>query len=233
MPDNQIGILKLELDGRWTVEDMSQLFTDLSSSYVRLNAFMYLSDSFDQRIRSFSGLNPRWFKHDFPYPLPPTILLERDLSRWIEPLIHSALRESSDLYLHGIELHSPGWLEVLGRLNPLRAIEETIKAWRAENTKRMKIESQERIETLKLESHERLEILKTKSGVFTQITNRAEQLRRNGTSPLMEQYISLTSDQPTQQIEQLAKDPRIVDVEIVSGNGDSEVPHPDDFPEEP
>lgn len=233
MPDNRLGILRIQLDGQWTVEEMSQLFANLSSSYVSLNAFIYISDSFDQRIRSFSGLNPRWFKHDFPYPLPPSILLERDLIRWIEPLVHSALRESSDLYLHGIELHSPGWLEVLGRLNPLRAIEETIKAWRAENLKRMKNESQERIELRKLESQERLETLKVKSDVFTQITNRADQLRRDGTSPLMEQYISLTSDQPIRQIEQLAKDPRIVVAEIVSENGDSEIPHPDDFPEEP
>lgn len=231
MPDNQLGILKIQLDGQWTVEEMSELFTNLNACYVRLNAFMYISDSFDNRIRSFSGLNQRWFKHDFPFPLPPTILLERDITRWIEPLMHSALRESSELYLHGIELHSPGWLEVLGRLNPLRAIEETIKAWRAENTKRMKIESQERVELRRLESQERLEILRVKSEVFTQITNRAEQLRRDGTSPLMEQYINLTSDQPIHQIEQLAKDTRIVDAEIVSENGDSAGPHPDDFPE--
>jgi len=47
----------------------------------------------------------------------------------------------ASLDIGGIRLESPGWIQVIGHLNPLKTIVDFISKWRTENTKRMKITS--------------------------------------------------------------------------------------------
>jgi len=59
-----------------------------------------------------------------------------------------------------IRLESPGWIELVGSLNPLKVIADFITHWRSENTKRMAIQSNESLQRDKARAKLATDILK-------------------------------------------------------------------------
>jgi hypothetical protein len=54
------------------------------------------------------------------------------------------------LTIDAIRLDSPGWLQVIGNVNPLKIMADSISKWRAEDNKRLKIRSMKTLEREKL-----------------------------------------------------------------------------------
>jgi hypothetical protein len=146
---SEMASLRLSLDGQWSVEEFQQTLLTIHTLYDRIAAattFGQLvfeeerrNDRLDEQKR-YDDADYSWTKLYFgrirytrdSYVLEPPEPLVRALAA-VRPFV-------SALELDGIRMESPGWIQVLGHLNPLKTIADFISKWRAENTKRKKID---------------------------------------------------------------------------------------------
>jgi hypothetical protein len=87
-----LGVLRLELQGDWTVACFAAMFTGLRDAYLSIGDFLLWQ--VDANATTFP---------------PPETGLPTD-----------------ELLIQGIRLESPGWVEIIGKLNPFRAIRDIL-----------------------------------------------------------------------------------------------------------
>jgi hypothetical protein len=109
----EYGVLRVEIEGGWTAAEMAGLFTTLDGAYRVAAAVRTLQ----------------------PAPLRPAWALTG-----VDPVVAALLQQGraryGDLLVNTVTYASPGWVEVLGALNPLAAIERLVNGWRAETSQR-------------------------------------------------------------------------------------------------
>jgi len=137
---DKYAILKIELDGIWKVSEFEQFLRELDLIYKRINTLIYLSKTQKEYF----------INKDFPFGI---YKLEKISDNELEPFYFMAGKGTSELWIHSLNIASPGWLEVIASSNPLKIIADFITAWRDKNTQRDKIkkEHKEAMEWIKNE----------------------------------------------------------------------------------
>lgn len=154
-------------------------------------------------------------------------------SEALDFLISIAQRYSGDLYINSIEYSSPGWLEIIGNLNPLKVVADIIANWRKENTERKrneqqaesderkeyieveKIQSQERIEREKIQSQERIEMAKLKTDFAKALLENGKPLRGISRPDNLERLLGLIGSSTEDTLSDIAKDTRVKNVKAL------------------
>ncbi|MBX9692900.1 MAG: hypothetical protein K2Z81_10990 [Cyanobacteria bacterium] len=203
MPEIEQGVLHIEVADDWSVKDFSELLITLDYVYTHLGTFHKISDDFDQRIRAFVG-DFRYFHKYHPMEFGPSrILWQTDREQLFTPLINAATRANGALVLRAIEMHSPGWIDVAGAVGVLKLIRDLYIAYRKDQTERLRIESNERIEEKKATA----EVLKA-------LAQREDILSHVDVGQLMDHFIEDTREQPERKIKMLSLDLRIAKLEV-------------------
>jgi len=152
------AILHLELNGRWTLKEMAECFQSLRYIHASIDVILQevTRDTYPHRRddRYFSAPPKRlsfrdWIFYRLIYPgwRTATGSAERPLFeyyQWHREYTLSHVWSSDDLFLEAIQLGSPGWADVLGKLNPLVAIKDYLvlfRDWREEQ-RRLALENQ-------------------------------------------------------------------------------------------
>lgn len=118
-PDSdRLASFKLSTDATWTVAEFASFLTTFREAYAVIGYFL----SCEPRLAVFRG----W---DFPERLA---FVEDDLRHAKDPVANSfeALSPSDELVIKGISIASPGWVDVIGKLNPLQIIKDIIVIFR-------------------------------------------------------------------------------------------------------
>src|SRR5690242_20056520 len=116
---DKLGILHLDLTGKWTVEEFRRYLGILERSYLRLNLI-------------FSGDNTNNDANviDIVRIVNAT---DVELKAMFEASAAFIGKGTAQLKIDRLELASPGFAELVGNLNPLKIIVDFIAEWRREN----------------------------------------------------------------------------------------------------
>lgn len=125
----------IKLTGNFDVKDFTEILNIIELAYNRLNSLTFISEDFDKLIEgiSFSErhkifINPKEFYN-----------LNISSSGYLDTfnsIVNSAINRTSTLKIKCIKINSPGLIEFIGNLNPLKVIADFITSWRHENTLR-------------------------------------------------------------------------------------------------
>ena len=186
------GVLRLDVAGSWAVSDFASLLNQLESAYMRLSFRLLASEPeiWQAATRPFVGT-----------------LLPNDRSggefahvmRMIRARVH-------ELRLHRIHIASPGFVELIGSLNPIKIMADFITDWRKENTQRQK----------NLLEHRRA------------LADRAAEIVKIAPShAFADRFLRYALDEPNVQLTEIARDVRLEQVswlQIGEASGDVERP---------
>ena len=201
-PDLSETKARLYLDGIWSASEFSLLTATMARMYERLNAFLPISAAFDNYIQRCSYESP-YFIQDRP-DFRTAVAAVQNWSESYDDIIRAAARRKSQLVVNEVHFGSPGFLEFIGNLNPLKVTLDFISAYRHENT--LREEQKLRWET---------ERMRIRSEVVRDVLERADTIRQNGHSGYLERFIEYTLDQTMRDAEELSKDSRLDGVELV------------------
>jgi hypothetical protein len=165
----RLGALRLDIEGLWSVQDFQTLLLGtIQDSYQRVSATMLLGDF----AREEQKRNDQLYKNDRAD--------QSDRSWWsllygevyygryeanvrvqsLESALQAVRPFVASLDIQTLRLESPGWVQLIGHLNPLHTIADFISKWRAENTKRMKITAEATLEREKMNRKFALDVLR-------------------------------------------------------------------------
>jgi hypothetical protein len=149
VPDTELYRFTLNIHGKWSVEEFSELLRHLNESYSKVALVTYLGDGL-QKEENYNNTLPEdsrgrrdytWL-HLYSggavanYPsLTLSPISYEQLTATVSPFIFP-------LSVYSLELASPGWVQIIGAMNPLKVIADFVTKWRAENTKRIALEHQ-------------------------------------------------------------------------------------------
>ena len=122
------GYIRFDIEGKWSVEEFTQLLENIRNLYVDVIALDHLSENL-QHQREYGSLES-------------TFEFYRTLST----------RLTSDIYIQSLHFMSPGWAKMIGSWNPLKIIADFITSWRRENTERDKNTDVAELEKLRIRS---------------------------------------------------------------------------------
>ena len=188
--------IKINSSRLGNVHEVISMLNDLNNAYNNLYLFNLIIDSLQQRNNDLQRLDEALYPHyrDWHDKLPPNI--QRDMPEYYFFGIHRAKSEllhseNFNKYLNSLDpeklvypkdilritkinIQSPGWWEVFGKLNPLEQIREYLKD-RHERIKDNKYRSRQE------EEIKDLEILEKENGIIAQ---RIELLKKMGYTEL-------------------------------------------------
>ena len=204
-----LGVLNFKVNGKWSIGDFVTWLSNADSAYARLNAFLFISPEFDRKIHEVS-FETRRIIHRLPEPY---IVRGKEYSEVFTSLVGAALRKAHPLELKKINISSPGTMEFLGSLNPLKVIADFITAWRAENTARTEMERQYATEEMRI-----------KADLMKSLIERADKLTQEGAIQFLEAFIKFALDESLDKLKEIGRDLRITAVTVHEYH-----PNPSDF----
>jgi len=156
--DENWAILHLELDGKWMLKELAEWFQSLRYAHTSIDVVLQeiTRDNYPRQPfnRSPSAPSKRllsrdWIFYRFIYPgwRAATGSAERPLSEyyhWHREYTLGHVWPGDDLLLEAIHMGSPGWADILGKLNPLVVIKDYIvlaRDWKEER-RRLALENQ-------------------------------------------------------------------------------------------
>jgi hypothetical protein len=164
--ENGLASLRLQIEGSWSVEEFQSLLLTLDDVYKRVATVMTLGELLRQEQRQNGNLQKEkgydrvdWSLSElyggtaYPYSKEGFYVQREPFSRVIagvQPFV-------SPLGVDAIRFQSPGWLQIVGNLNPLKVIADFISKWRTENTKRMQIKTTSETERERFHTESALE----------------------------------------------------------------------------
>ena len=203
-PSNaEVGVLRLDIDGHWTVKEFADLLIALRTSYVALNTLDYLARRAEDDKERVEGL---LFG----------VLHGNDPKASLDLLSSISLSETADLGLFSTQYNSPGWVEVIGSWNPLKVICETIIEWRKQGTERERIRSEERRQREELHSQERRENDSRQNDLYRLTLGKYETLKTRRNIKEFEELLALVHNLRTDVESPIYKDIRVRNVEVCS-----------------
>jgi hypothetical protein len=215
-----LGSLRLQVEGFWSVGEFQSLLFTLDDVYKRVATVMTLGQLLrheQQRNDDFES-EKNWQRADWSLSeLYGGIMGKENL--YIQPfsrVIVAIQPYVPPLGVDAVRLESPGWLQVIGNLNPLKVIADFISKWRAENTKRLQIRTTAETERERFHTesaHERERMLR--AFALEVVRELPEGQRVHHASRLAEiaEYAITPS---TGALERVAVDGRVVGAEVVS-----------------
>jgi hypothetical protein len=135
----------------------------------------------------------------------------------------------SSLDIDAIKLQSPGWLQVIGNLNPLKVIADFISKWRAENTKRLQIKTTAATERERVHSESALERERMLRAFALEVLRQLPDDQRGPHASRLAEVAEYAIVPSTNALKRVADDVRVIDAEIVSVG----TPLPDKSPRHP
>jgi hypothetical protein len=130
-----LGVLKLSTDGIWTVKEMEDFLFGLRSLYSLITL---LSDGWESDWQNITQIGSQT-EVEKKKPIVERSLRvgfpEKDLLKYSLSLL-----PPEALTIEEISMKSPGWLKILGKFNPFRAIKDLliiIRDWREERRRRV------------------------------------------------------------------------------------------------
>jgi tetratricopeptide (TPR) repeat protein len=118
--ESEFGILRLEISGNWSVDAFVQLLTQVEQAYFAAAALEALAEP--SSIGALSPTGPR----------------EQTAKELLDSVV--AFRLGGGLQVRSLHYGSPGYVEVIGALNPLQTIKDGITENREINLKREEAE---------------------------------------------------------------------------------------------
>ncbi len=117
------GLMRLDIDGDWTMRDLWVLFMSLHHAYERASIIAFLAEQPSEALAAAGS--------------QPELLDRADLIRQgYDPVEIAAVHETAPLTLKRMRYGSPGWVEAIGSLLPLQVILNFILKIREQNAER-------------------------------------------------------------------------------------------------
>ena len=210
------GALRLAIDGDWSCQEFAALLDATDDAYRRVNSIFVLRQALDQENASNRRLEERnegndrdfsWhlqfhgFRHHFPGGNSGT-----DAAPYSE-LMELANSLSGPLQVGAITYASPGWIQLIGNWNPLKVIADSVRNWRAENTKREANWLNAQTEQMRIQAD-------LASKILAQAPKMHDRYDA-GSSRLVELAAEVIKP-TTKYVERLNADSRIISAEVVS-----------------
>jgi hypothetical protein len=212
--------IRIAINGEWSCQEFGAFLEDTNNVYRRLNSVFVLRQALDQEASSNRSLDKQdqdqdqeddrdfsWhlqffgFRHYFPggtsgSDVPPYSKLIELSNAIVMPL-----------QVDAISYASPGWIQLIGNLNPLKVIADFVSKWRAENTKR-------EANWVKAQT-DRMRIQADLAGKILEQAPKMPDRHNAGTSRLVELAEEVIKP-TTKYLEHYGNDARIIDAEVVS-----------------
>jgi len=134
-PTNEFDtvVLRLNVDDNWSAQEFARLLTLVVEAYVPIEQLRVLSRAVDQEA-SVQAREPVW-------KALYTIAYKEPFGRNFGDLLKTLRPFCFPLTVGAIRISSPGWIDLVGSLNPLKVVADFITNYRAENTKRTEIDA--------------------------------------------------------------------------------------------
>jgi hypothetical protein len=258
--EREKGILSIEIDGSWSAHEFARLLENIRETYLRLNMLDFLAREIDSEQKDRERKSERFYHRGEYYftdlcretlgrenrvyrddergymSIPEVIDPKQSLSL----LMSVTQRYTGDLYIGRIEYSSPGWLDFIGDLNPLKNIADFITNWRKENTTREIIKQQARkdereaenavvkaeydyeVQQEKIRSTERVARVKAKADLAKAIIKNAKPLRSVSRPDNLERLLGLIDSSTEEVALEVAKDSRIKSVKALPPHSDKD-----------
>jgi len=208
--------LRIAIDGEWSCQEFGAFLEQTNDVYRRLNSVFVLRQAPDQEAALNDSLLERspgddrdfsWYLQFFGFRRSfPEGTIGTDIPAYSQ-LIELSNSVVVPLQVDAISYASPGWIQLIGNLNPLKVLADFVSKWRAENTKR---------EANLLNAQ--TDRMRIQSDLATKILEQAPKIpfpHSVGSSRLVdlaEEVIKPT----TKYLEHYGNDARIVDAQVVS-----------------
>jgi hypothetical protein len=141
------GLMRLDIigtppRGHWELHEFEAFLGDIDASYTAVGALLFFVTTVDRAwIDSTAGSVRERQKLHIPARHPwdwtsrrlgrPT---PKSTSLLLDELVEDAERHFGRLTVHSLSYASPGWVEVIGALNPLKVVLDFILGWRDRTT---------------------------------------------------------------------------------------------------
>jgi hypothetical protein len=217
-----ISAIRIKVAGDWRVQEFAsfmedirfihdKLFTVAASGSLlrdelRRNKTLSESNRYDEIDEFWSSLfGEEQIHEEFPgFPLDMHNVL---------PVIESALEvHKTPMFIDKILVESPGWIQMIGNLNPLKVIADFISKWRAENTKRESIESNERIQLMKLE----IEWVRIRQEYEMHMFDQLPKSRRSEAALRLAAFSEYAIRPSFERLDRVARDSRVLEATITT-----------------
>lgn len=120
------------------------------------------------------------------------------------------------LAIDAVRIESPGWLQVVGNLNPLKVIADFVSKWRAENTRRLAVQVNANVERERSRTHAAIEHERIRTEFALEILRSLPTSERG---PIMAERISeviaYAVEPTTKLLEGIINDSRVLDAEVL------------------
>ena len=175
VPNPEYTVLRIDVNGDWTVPELCGLLQGTNDAYSRLNTADFFGRAAQsERGSNKAGENWSWQEHAYyTYVFSRTLRggrlpgersgeLERGVARSeaFHSLVATALQCVGPLRVKAIQYSSPGCLEMIGSYNPLKALADAFSGWYKIKTEGEKNRLDAQIAAMKIEFHLRSEILR-------------------------------------------------------------------------
>jgi hypothetical protein len=119
------------------------------------------------------------------------------------------------LSIDGIKLESPGWVQVIGNLNPLKVIADFISKWRSENTKRLNIQKESETERERIRTEAAVQRERIRKGFMLEVLRLMPNELRGTASDRLPEIIEHAINPTMDTLERLSVDSRVSEAEVV------------------
>ena len=223
--ENGLASLRLQIEGSWSVEEFQSLLLTLDDVYKRVATVMTLGELLRQEQRQNENLQKeeRYDRIDwslselyggtvYPYGKEGFYVEREPFSRvvaGVQPFV-------SPLGVDAIRLQSPGWLQIVGNLNPLKVIADFISKWRTENTKRMQIKTTTDTERERFHTESALERERMLRGFALELLRQLPEGQRAHHAGRLAEVAEYAITPATSALQRVASDARVLEAEVVN-----------------
>jgi hypothetical protein len=150
------GSIRIGIRGEWQCLELAVFLEQSNDVYRRLNSAFVLRQALGEEIahnESLSDDGREFFWHDllFGAHLSHGLVFRSDILPYSQ-LIEVCNSLVVPLTIDAIAYESPGWVQLIGALNPLKVIADFISRLRAENTKREQFRLSAQTERMRIQA---------------------------------------------------------------------------------
>jgi hypothetical protein len=208
-------VLRLNVNDDWSVEEFAGLLTTVVEAYTPIEQLRVLSRVVDEEA-SVRVREPVWsalYSNSYSQPFGRNF---RDLLTSMHPFCFP-------LTVGAIRISSPGWIKVVGSLNPLKVVAKFITDYRTENTKRTEIDA----DVYKATEHEKTERMRIQADLAAQILGMLPEHARVQSAHRVIDISHEVIEPSRKALESIVEDERVKSAEILRLGSGSEESHPE------
>jgi hypothetical protein len=207
-----LGAIRLGISGSWSVREFKDMLSSLDDVYQRVAGTMLLGDLVREEARRNENLDEKERYDEISYGWSNTYYGRRFLDERRRDAVFQPFHETLEvtrpliepLNVDAVRIESPGWVQLIGHLNPLKTIADFITKWRAENTKREQMRRKAAFDTEQANRKFSFDIL-----------SHLPESRRHEVASRLAEIAEYTITPSVLALNRLAGDSRVIDAEIV------------------